>query len=782
MKHRPAPHRRRLLRASARGALLVAATALAIAVEAPPGSPREPRTLALLINGGQQPSDNALSHLHHLQDMLATLLRRGIPAERIHVFSSDGQDPAADLVVRDSVDPRWWLVESTSVGGPLRRPRLTNTEWEGIPLKPATLPELRRWFDLTGRGLEAGDRLLVFVTDHGTQNARDPDNGLISLWNDSLSVLEFRALLGHLRPGVQVVSVMSQCYSGAFAEAMAPFNDPTPTGEVCGFYSTSASRPAYGCYAEGRDRDRIGHAFRFIDALSRSDTLSAAHREVLVSDTTPDVPIRTSDVYLERLLQREAERRAIPADRFADELLREAWGDRARWEPEIRLLDRLGETYGVFSPRSLAEFEPHIESLQSLSRELATYRDRWQLSLNDLRQENLARFLEARDDWRQRLADGPLEGLPDGRRERLGSELLGELESFTRERHEVWERMQRLRGLHRDAEAAEYRVEIRLAALLRMRAQLQRVAGKQLLERGGADAAAVRAAAELEACEAAAIGTLPADAEVAPPAFEALAPYEQDLDVVKRVLPSWFGIQFGPVPDSKREELDLSRGAVVVQRVYGGSAADSAGIRVGDFVVGPPGAAFDEPNRIREWIMTSPQHTPLRLGLLRDGEPVDVSVALDPYPLELPRLPGPPQAGDAAPELPTLGLVSAAEGAALPVAGARHLLFFWATWCAPCKASLPELLAWSDAAQVPVLAVSDEGPATVRSFLDGWSDPFPPWVATDELRLSYVSYGISGTPTFVLVDESGTITWRQSGYSAREGLGIDGWDWDRDSP
>ena len=46
----------------------------------------------------------------------------------------------------------------------------------------------------------------------------------ILLWNEKLSVLEFRALLAHLQPGVRVVNLMSQCFSGAFVQAIAPFS------------------------------------------------------------------------------------------------------------------------------------------------------------------------------------------------------------------------------------------------------------------------------------------------------------------------------------------------------------------------------------------------------------------------------------------------------------------------------------------------------------------------------------------------------------------------------
>lgn len=761
------------------GGVLLAALVLAAGPSDAPvrAEGRSGQTYALLVNGGGSAADNALSHLHHLQDMVDNLIARGISRQRIFVFSSDGEDPDKDLAVRGSLDGRLWLVQGTDIERPLYKPDLTNSTWDGVELRAATVAELRKWFARMARTIDADDTLMIFVTDHGTRNSKDPANGFISLWNESLSVLEFRALLAHLEPGTRVVNVMSQCYSGAFAESMSPLHDSTPSGDVCGFYSTTANRQAYGCYPEGRDKDRIGHAFRFIDAMSRNGSFEAAHREVLVSDATPDVPVRTSGLYVERFLGRRAAAAEVDRKEFIDALLREAWRDRGRWEPQIRLLDRIGSVYGVFSPRSLEELGEHIVSLRSLSKELSTYTDRWKLTLDDLRRDNLDRFREANPDWKKRLARKKVAALGPSGRSQLVGEFLPLLETFIRSREDVWERLEWLRQTHADAQGSKYQVEIRLAALLRMRAILVRVAARQLLESGLGDERidkALAAYTALEHCERTTIGTLDPTGEVLPLSIEPLPPFSEDLEVVERILPSWLGIRFAPLSEAKREELGLERGAVVVNQVYEESAARAAGITPGDLILGPPGGTFHEPRSVREWIMRSPRDTPLQLGLLREGRPTDVTVSLGPYPIELPRLPAPPVVGDEAPVLPAMRSVSG------PVPGeGSHVLFFWATWCGPCKAALPELLAWSEGAGVPVLAVSDESPDKIRTFLDGWSEPFPERVLSDDLRTSFVTYGVSGTPTFVLVDAEGTIEWRQTGYSPVKGLGLDDWDWNK---
>ena len=233
-------HDERVTRAARRTWLVSFFCCLSIAAsarsaESPPGAVH-----ALLINGGDRPTSNYLSHLHHLEDMVHLLRARGVAPEHIHVFSADGEDASVDLTTRDSPPADFWLLEGTSLGNRLRpQARLINTHWAGVTLHPARQAALREWFEAARKRIVPGDQLLIFVTDHGTGDRDDADNSAISLWGEKLTVREFKALLARLTAGVQVVMVMSQCYSGAFANVISDGGPSEPSGNVCGFFSTT---------------------------------------------------------------------------------------------------------------------------------------------------------------------------------------------------------------------------------------------------------------------------------------------------------------------------------------------------------------------------------------------------------------------------------------------------------------------------------------------------------------------------------------------------------------
>lgn len=774
----------------ARTAAILAICAASVGPPAPAAETRSPETHALLINGGDKPAANYQSHLHHLQEMVDVLASRGLTRDRISIFSGDGEEPTADLAARATAPPEFWLIDGTPAGELLKpRTELTNTRWDGVKLHPARKRDLQAWFEQARERLQPGDELLLFVTDHGEGNKEEPDNGAIFLWHEKLSVRELRAMLHMLGPGVRVVMLMSQCYSATFANAMEDGREPAgESANICGFFSTTRDLRAYGCYPEGRDRDRIGHAFRFIDGLRRHQSMSEAHREVLLSDDTPDVPLRTSDVYLEGLLREEAGRRGIPLSRLVDSLLaQEGRQPAVNWEPQIRLLDSIGNTFGAFSPRRLAELQELEESLPDLSEQANTYAERWEFALNSVREENLASFLKANPGWRRPLDAKALKGASAEVRESLRSSLLAEVQEHAKSQPDVWLRLSNLRELVEQSSQARWRLEVRRAAVLRLRSALIGIAGRALL-RGQSEAAADPSKREfyqgLLACEAFAPGQLsPAAPQASPLSIAPFPPLESDLALLERVLPSWLGVRFGKLADSVRRGRGLLPGATILQAVYPDSPASEAGLEAGDIVIGPPGRDFDAPGNLREWSMTSLRDTPVPLRILRPGDNVsndemfEAKLVLKPLPLKLPKLAGPPQAGQTAP-LVSESLRPVGAAAIPEIKGRSYLLFYWATWCGPCKLAVPEVMAFAEARNLPVLAISDEDADTVGNFLKGRAEPFFAHVAVDPLRKSFIAHGVSGTPTIVLVDK-GIVRHRQTGYSAKEGLTVNGWEWSR---
>jgi thiol-disulfide isomerase/thioredoxin len=210
-----------------------------------------------------------------------------------------------------------------------------------------------------------------------------------------------------------------------------------------------------------------------------------------------------------------------------------------------------------------------------------------------------------------------------------------------------------------------------------------------------------------------------------------------------------------------------------VMIVYPDSPATAAGLQAGDIILGRRGQPFTEPHQLREWIMRSEVGATMRLQVLRNGRPMQVALRPGPFPVELPKLPGPPQVGSVAPPIK----VDFVQGATRLATNRPRLLFFWATWCTICHSSLPELLAFARDKGVDLVAITDEDPATVRRFLADFHQPFPAIVATDPYRATFQRYGVGGTPTFVLIDGAGIVRQYQTGYVRTAGLQIEGWKW-----
>jgi thiol-disulfide isomerase/thioredoxin len=89
---------------------------------------------------------------------------------------------------------------------------------------------------------------------------------------------------------------------------------------------------------------------------------------------------------------------------------------------------------------------------------------------------------------------------------------------------------------------------------------------------------------------------------------------------------------------------------------------------------------------------------------------------------------------------------------------------FWATWCAPCRTSIPHLTALQKKfPDVVFLGVSDEEAATVKKFVTKLGEQMDYTVAIDDHGKTTADYleafGQSGIPHAFIVDKEGRVVW-----------------------
>jgi len=584
---------------------------------APAAQSAEPSGLYVLaVNGGGDKLDNFASHLAHLRQLTQLLSTSGIPRDHITVLASDGSNPAPDLATREPEPENAWLLQGTRVD-PLLRDLTTyeDSALTGIDLRPATVASLSRTLgELRGR-LHQGDTLLLYVTDHGTESRHDPIDNRITLWgaHESISVRKLGSLLARLPPSVRVVSLMSQCFSGGFAYLHeAREHKRTPSGNTCGYFSSTPDRPAYGCYPEVRGQKAIGHSFEFLSALARRGHFAAAHTDILVSDETPDIPLRSSDVYLAEQIAEAAgapEREAA----FADPLVQQAFAGHDFFE-ESRLVDRIAAAYAFARPASLAELDARANTLFAFLDQLELDAKTWEGALGDFNQANLDTFLASQPSWRARIEERALRGLDVAARRGLALELLSALAPHVMSDPSRLAEANRLSDGLTTIDEISYRSEIRVAALLRVRFVLTSVAGRVWSKRDPHQAQAVAA---LTRCEdlALPVQSLPRVAEA--PLAPRLPPLAEDQSRAAAARPGWLGITFVPVSRGRRKHLSVPDGAAQITSVLPGSPAAAAGLRAGDIVTGAPERPLPHPRALRPFIASSALNVALPLEVLR---------------------------------------------------------------------------------------------------------------------------------------------------------------------
>ena len=266
-------------------------------------------------------------YLKHSQSQIELNIKWAIKTiknknSRIKVFFTDGNDPAHDVMNYIVGGTNKYIPPLDHIYGGSEEnikefynhsiPNVSGTT-EYKHLQSILIKEFKK--------LDKNDRVLIFYNGHGGSDDENKAMNYLRLWNDSrMTVINFEKILSNIKPTIPTRFIMTQCYSGAFGNAIyknANLKSHTLVGKRCGFMAEAYNRESEGCSGSLKIGDYRDYSTYFFAALSGKNrqnkplknnpdidkngyvNLYEAHLYTLENAYSTDLSRSTSEQYLE---------------------------------------------------------------------------------------------------------------------------------------------------------------------------------------------------------------------------------------------------------------------------------------------------------------------------------------------------------------------------------------------------------------------------------------------------------------------------------------------------